>query len=446
MTKKIASSRQKHPSCHPLFVVIFVLFFMDIFINTELRAQSTPPSDTSQNSALRIGPVSNYLKAESTYDTSAGKFISNLIGFGQDFEGSIQKKNREFPWKIRYRFWLDREKLSPPYNPSYRMIERILAQIAASFGSTRVSIGMQEVTWGENLIMPILDVVNPRDITHPYGYYDSQSKIPQPLLVIDQPWEEHRLEFIFNPYPFPMKYPDEVAGRRVKTEKRPPPSSEYWEYGSRLVLVHDAFETKFYYYHHGIRTPTFLFLPYSSGDTDRPDIQATSFMSDTFGSSISFATFQWLLRGDLALHNRNPSTNISTQVETTTTTQAILGLSTTTLAQQTIGAEFHFERWEKAPLAYQQQAIVEEKPDPSQFTWLGLIANLNFLNSKINPNLVYFHGLDSEDSLLKTDLRFTLDSQSTLALEWLSTSVKTKSPKLLLGARNSISTKFSYIF
>ncbi len=400
----------------------------------------------SKKEVFQVNQKTTILKAETSFNTDNGEFFNNLVGFGQDFDGSLFKDQNEFPWKLSYRLWANQNSQKRFRSIEEKILEKLIAHISTSWSTSRITVGYQELTWGENLVMPILDVVNPRSMIHPYGYYDPAAKIPQFLWVVEWPFDSFKLDLIANPFPTSMQHPDQVVGFNVKEPESRPRGLKSAEYGTRITVVTDALETKLYAYRHGSRIPAYTFLPYSSGDSAAPDVQADERLSNTLGLSSSYASYQLLFRGDLAVHQDNPATNIGTEVESSTTRQWILGLSTITMDQQSFGFELHGETWDQAPLVYNTNALVDADPKSAAFYWAALLANLNFFKSRVQPNLVYFHGLNSSDSLMRINTSLAVDDNSTVVVELLRTNTKTSSPKMLLSQRDTLSLRWSLVF
>lgn len=384
---------------------------------------------------------SGSLGLESAYDRKGDEFSHNQLALEQNHLWLLASDAEAAKFRFSLRLMIDAEKENSYQKPGERNIEKLLAYVEKSIDDFKLSFGYQEVQWGENLLLPILDVVNPRNLESIRGYYDPNAKLASPMLRVEWARDNWDAEGIVVPLPTKSRQPLAVGDYGLEDQRRYEmgPDSEY---GMRLGTLRDGINTKIYFFRHHPREPSYRFRAFDGVQS----ITIEEEMVDTSGLSLSYADYSWLLRLDLADHRNFPATSIAPKVERSRLEQGILGLTWTSDAQDSIGVEWHNDYWQDLPDVYAPGAWVERKEAQSYLSWLGLTANLSFNNARYEPQIFFLKGLNNNDSLLRVIAPMNLDDAMTFALEYQRTHAETTSPKVLLSQTESLSWRLTYAF
>lgn len=386
-----------------------------------------------------FGRLSSEAGYEHTQDLAVGESSHAVLFFSQQHQWSLSDEAEAWRFHLQYRLIVDFADRENHEKFDDENVDKLVAYAAKSWGPLKLGLGMQEVTWGENLLMPILDLVNPRDLTHSRGYYDPAAKNPSPMINTEWQGAEFNWQLIFVPLPLKNNQPDTVGDFGVDDERKYEAMRDA-ELGGRVGMLLGGVDTKLYYWNHWPRVPSYRFNAFADDKdliVDEEQVQST-------GMTMSYAGFNWLARADLVHHENYPVTSVAAEVERTGLTQGIFGVNWTTDEQQSIGAEFHFDIWEQGPEAYTEGAFVEKKNDQKLFNWAGLTANLNYFNYLIEPQFFYLHGLDNDDQMLRAILLWNATDHMTAVLEYQKTYAETSSPKLLLNEREILSARLTF--
>ncbi len=344
-------------------------------------------------------------------------------------------------FKLRYRLLVDSERADTLKALDQDNVDKLLAYIEKPMGDFKISVGQQEVTWGENMLLPILDVVNPRNVDAVRGFYDASAKQGSPMLQLEWLSGEWEAQGIYVPIPPRSRQPEEVGGFGIDDQRvyRYPKDAEF---GGKLGFLHEGIDSRVYYFKHHPREPSYRFEAYS----DDREILIDEQMVETTGATVSYAGYNWLFRGDFADHRNFPATSLAPKIERTRLDQLVLGLNWTSDTQQSLGVEWHNDLWERLPDAFKQGAFVEKTASLRHMSWLGLTANLNFWESKLEPQIFYLKGLNNNDQMLRAILLSNVSDHVTLGLEYQKTHTETTSPKLLLSQTEALSMRCTWAF
>lgn len=386
-----------------------------------------------------FGRLSSEAGYEHTQALDVGESSHALLFFSQKHQWSLSDEAEAWRFQLQYRLIVDFVEKDSYENLDKDNVDKFIAFGEKSWGALKLSLGMQEVTWGENLLMPILDLVNPRDLTHSRGYYDPAAKNPSPMVNAEWQGTELNWQLILVPLPLKNDHPETIGDFGI-ADDRDYEAIEDAEFGGRFGMLLGGIDTKVYYWHHWPRVPSYRFNAFAADEDVVIDEEAV----DSSGMTLSYAGFNWLARADLVHHENYPATSVAAGLEKSGLTQGILGANWTTDEQQSFGAEFHFDLWEKGPQAYNEGAFVREDEDQKVFNWAGLTANLNFFNYLIEPQLFYLHGLDNSDQMIRTILLWNATDHMTAVLEFQKTYAESSSPKLLLNEREIVSARLTY--
>jgi hypothetical protein len=341
---------------------------------------------------------------------------------------------------LQYRLIVDGEDTRTYEKPGSHNVEKLIAFVEKPWGDFKLNIGWQEISWGENLLLPILDVVNPRDVGYLRGFYDAGAKQSSPMVLGEWKSGAFDAQLIAVPWAVKSRQPDAIGDFKIADERRYEVGRDS-EYGGRLGLFLGGVDSRLYYFRHHPREPSYRFQAFS-GDTD---IIIDEEMVSTSGLSLSYAEAAWLLRTDLAWHQNFPATSVAADVERTRLAQSIIGLNyTTDDGLQTLGVELHNDLWETLPEAYSKGPWTESDRDQTLLTWMAVTANLSFFQSLVEPQIFYLQGLDNKDRMLRLILSSHLSDSISVGSEYQKTEAETTSPKLLLNNKETVALRCTY--
>ena len=401
---------------------------------------STPSTSTPADFGL-YGHATTRFGIEILYDRTEDRLQHNMLFLQQEHRWSLSEQADAIQFHANIKAFLDFEDQESYQNPGTDNIEKWIAFAEKSSGHYQLAVGWQEITWGENLILPILDLVNPRDLTAKRGYYDPSAKIPAGMINANWIQNDFNLQLLYIPKPDLGPQPENIDDFKVETPKSYKFFSDA-EWGLRIGGLLKGIDTKLYVLDYWSRMPSYRFLPFATSS----DIEATNQRLHTYGASLSYASYQWLTRVDFAYHDRYPAVSVAPEHETSKLYQSIIGFSTTTDQQQTLGLEWHTDLWQSQPEAYSSGAWVESAKQQKTFHWLAANISGQLWNYLIEPSVFYLKGLNNDDRMSRFIILWNTSEQITVAAEWQQTFAKSTSPKLLLNERDSLGLKITSFF
>jgi hypothetical protein len=383
--------------------------------------------------------VTSSVNYDHSQNLDDGRTDTSMFSFHQQHEWTLGEEAESAKAFLQYRLRVDAADKASYQNIDADNMEKLIAYVEKPWGNFKLSVGNQEVTWGENLVLPILDVVNPRDLDHVRGFYDPAAKQPSPLLNLGWLVEGWQLQLLAAPLPVKSRQPDTVGdfglqdGRQYEWTKDA-------EFGGSAGYLYNGIDTRFYYYKHWPREPSYRFLPFSAED----DITIDEAMVETSGVSSSYAAFDWLLRWDLARHQNFAVTSIAPTLERINLTQSILGFTWTSQDQQSFSLQWHSDLWDRAPEAFTAGPWIEDQKNIAFMNWAGLNMNLNFMQSMFEPQVFVLRGLNNADQLLRFIVLANVTDHLTIGTEYQKTYAETTSPKLLLSKVEALNLRVTY--
>lgn len=399
--------------------------------------QVPAPEDFSQQ---RLRVISSGIDADSIYNLHNGEPTSHALTLHQLYEWRPRASQEEQVVTLRYRLMYDSQQPTIPRHIGLPFLEKLLAYASTPIGNAKVSVGYQEVTWGEGAFMPVLDVVNMRSLTHPRGFYDPAAKLPAAMLRAEYQSEALNWELIVVPSPEAMPQPPTLGDFDVVAVRDQSPLAP--EYGGRIGTYWQGIDAKFYYFRHAARIPAYRFKAFG-GDGDLiQDIDP----ENTFGMSASYAAEFALIRVDLAETDRMPATGIGTEIEHTRLRRGILAAFVATEDQQIFGLELHTDAWAQKPVAYTEGAFVKAKRGSETLNWLAFTSNFRLLNGKIEGLAIYYHGLENDDELVRVGGSYAYSDTISLGGDYTRTYAESRSPLLLLNKRESLAMRITWNF
>ncbi|HET9237595.1 MAG TPA: DUF1302 family protein [Oligoflexus sp.] len=382
------------------------------------------------------------LGIEYAHDLEAGRTQHSQLFYHDKHLWSLSADATATRFHLQYRLIVDGEDSQTYEKPGDRNVEKLIAFVEKPWGDFKWSLGLQEVSWGENLLLPILDVVNPRDVGYLRGFYDAGAKQSSPMLLGE--WKSGVLDaqLIAVPWAVKSRQPEAIGDYKIADERRYEAGADS-EYGGRLGIFLEGVDARLYYFRHHPREPSYRFQAFS-GETD---IIIDEEMVTTSGMSLSYAAAAWLLRTDLAWHQNFPATSVAAEVERTDLMQSIVGLNyTSDDGLQTLGVELHNDLWKTLPEAYSKGPWTEVERDQTLLTWIAVTANLSFFQTLIEPQIFYLQGLDNEDRMLRLILSSHVNDSTSIGSEYQKTEAATTSPKLLLNNKETLALRVTYAF
>lgn len=409
-----------------------------LFLGSLLLFVSHP---TQAEISVTNGRHSSGVGTEYVHDLKANSSRNSMIFFQQRHDWTLQLNTQNVLVHCDYKLWVDFDRPETLSGFDQDNFEKFNLYAEWMWGDLRIRLGNQEVTWGESPTITILDLVNPRNLTHPRGVYDPGSKIPQFMANLE--WQGGRLNYqlLAVPVAAPMRQPEEVVGFKVApTQAHETLTSA--EYGARIGFIQNEVDTKVYFLHHWPRVPSYVFTPWSG----QYDVEVQDKMQETIGASTSYADANWIARADFAYHNHYPAINVASDVERSGLAQAILGSSWTTDQLDTYGTELHVDFWEKAPAAYADTAFIQEKRRTQDIYWLGFNASWNVMRQLFEPQIQLLQGLNKKDQALRAILIWNATDRLEVVGEYQKTDGDSGSPKLLINRRDTLGLRLTWSF
>ena len=366
---------------------------------------------------------------------------NSIVFFQQRHDWNLNLNAKDIQVHCDYKLWIDGDRSETLDGVDFDNFEKLNLYADWMWHDVRFRVGNQEVTWGESPMITILDVVNPRNLAHPRGFYDPAAKIPQFMVNMEYQKENANYQVLLVPWPATMRQPKEVVDFKVAPTESYRPIVD-GEYGLRFGYLQGEVDTKFYFLHHWPRVPSYVFRSWSADY----DVEVQDIKQETIGTSASYAGTNWIMRGDLAYHNKYPSINISNEIERTGLAQGILGASWTTDQLDSFGTELHFDIWEKGPSAYSDTAFIEDKRGPQDIYWLGFNSSLNIQNQLLEPQIQYLKGINKSDEALRLIVIWNATDHLEVVGEYQKTDGDSGSPKLLLNQRDTLGLRLTWSF
>ena len=379
--------------------------------------------------------------AEYVHDLKGNRSQNSIIFFQQRHDWSLNLLQRDVQVHCDYKMWIDGDRPETLTGVDFDNFEKLNLYADWIWKDIRFRVGNQEITWGESPMISILDVVNPRNLAHPRGFYDPAAKIPQFTVNMEYQKEKASYQVLLTPWPAPMRQPKEVLDFKVAPSKPYRPILD-GEYGFRFGYLEGDIDTKFYFLHHWPRVPSYVFRPWSADY----DVEVKDIKQETIGTSASYAGTNWIMRGDLAYHNNYPAINISNEIERAGLAQGIFGASWTTDQLDTFGTELHFDLWEKGPSAYSDSAFIKDKRGLQDIYWLGFNSSFNIKNQLLEPQVQYLKGINKSDEALRLIVIWNATDHLEVVGEYQKTEGDSGSPKLLLNRRDTLGLRLTWSF
>lgn len=277
-------------------------------------------------------------------------------------------------------------------------------KVSRSVESVRYSLGWQTVTWGETLGLPIADLVNVRRYDLSLLAGDKWLKEPNWLGQVFIYYGSATFELIAIPMASEQKHPDYFGSLPILEAPRPRWFTDA-EGGFRLAYLTDfGLDTSLFFLTHMSRAPVYL---WSSIDPAGLQLVLEPRWQRVFsvGLSSSIAGESFVIREDLVCHFLNPYT-LEGNVVDTTQVRGVIGLDYSFADGLLLAAEANMEMMLFDDDIYEQRS------------WIALKGIDSFFRGRLNPEVVWFRGINNSDSWLRVKLGIGLSDTMTLTMSF----------------------------
>lgn len=357
---------------------------------------------------------------------------ASLLSLSQDIRIRFRQLGQGPRLDFSYHFEIDLEQEDQDHLLRDNL-DRINFSMVQPYTYGSLGIGVQTLSWGESVSLPILDLSNPRNMSHPKGFYDKAGKISIPMLTGELSVSAFQLSTYISFWPKPARAPDELAGFSVKQpdEKR---IFEDFEGGLRIGRTLDNLDLKLLYLRHEARIPSF----YISAFADEGDLILNQKKIDTFGLSFSWAGFENLLRGDLRYSPNHPVNGVMQRKTERDLLQGIVGYDYSPNINTIIGLELHYDDWGLMPYHFVDGPWAANHEEQARLYWLGTNTRLNFFSNRLETRLLFLRGISNSDMLLRARAEYKPTDKLGFNLEVQKTSFNSSSPRYVLGEQERI--------
>lgn len=253
--------------------------------------------------------------------------------------------------------------------------------------SAHLTLGFQEIPWGQTFGSYPADLVSPRDLRDPLFNEPSWVRLPVFTLNTEFATGRWHLQTIVTPVPRRNRYPDRFKGMKVN----PGPDYEFGSLGSHTELglktgyeFESGWKLDLLYLWHYNRNPVFELIPSAFGPVMEPVVDRTH----TAGFLINRSFGSWILRNDTLVHfNQFYQNGIDENPYRTTVLQSVLGADLKLPNEWEFGVQYQVEYWLRA-----------------QRHWAGVRVHKYFLNRQLEPELYVFQGLNNSDLWIQPKL------------------------------------------
>jgi hypothetical protein len=343
------------------------------------------------------------------FDADSGETTSTRYFIRQESSAVLYKKSLGLALHTNLYFAVDTDREFIENNEWYVIRpDSLFIEFQRDF--FRATAGMQQISWGESFGLPIVDVVNPVDLSEPIGSESQDYKIAVPVTGVEFIGGNFYLQGLYVPLARRSPIPEELNG--IEVVKLPSfKVGEASEYGGRVgYLFPFGLDLKAFYYHHNSRLPRFE-LDLSSSTQPRLIVAETT--QNSYGFSISQPLDDVVIRADAlfesgyltpAITRTTPAaeapfrkTAIADRV------QVVGGADYTTSGGNMFGLQFQFENVQRRRADVSAAAnnvpigseIIEETDVPKY--WAGARMMLVSDSQNFSFDIFGFHGVGNDD-------------------------------------------------
>ncbi len=373
----------------------------DLVFEDELSVELSPEDETDTPSLLStlLEPIRFTLRHEISYKTEDPDGIqSNRTSFRLEYSKFfLNNFYLQFDSKISA-FWSNDHRAEAEDEEILFKTGSKEAFLQASFADTSVKAGVQIVIWGESDGGAITDVISPRDYSELFFISLEDSRIGQPMLVLDQfsPIGDWSLFFIpdpeFNKYPEKgtAYYFDPFAGLAEYQDDES--DEEPFEYGLRWKKTFGKSDI-------GIMGASLIDNDYVyrlDGYTDSGKLLLTKKKQryNMIGVTFNYAKGNFLLKGEIGKKSPKAFNDASFQIVEKDVVDTALGLEYSPGGSYTLSLEAvnsHIVDWndeiQSVPQDSNSVVVVWSK------TFFNEDLSVNWMSSYSEPYISYVHSL-----------------------------------------------------
>ena len=383
--------------------------------------------------------------ARSYFDVGVGEITNQRYSIRQEASSFVYKKKYGLSLFSNVLFTWDAEQRFLENNRHYQIrADSLFVEWQKSV--IRASLGMQQLTWGETFGLPIVDVVNPLDISQPFTVDLSELKMSVPLANLELIADNFYVQVLYNPISRRTPVPDSINGVRV-VQPEPFQFLKDSEYGGRVGYLFDfGLDVKFLYYEHYSR-PLRYQLELGQ-ESVLPQLILVETKQQSFGFSASQAFDVLVFRLDTVFENGFPFRN---EIDDLPVQQALLKKVQVSQRYQTIfAADYSTDAGDNYGLQYQGLGYsklpeIEEGYHPL-LHWAGIRASWNFFQGQLNLDLFGITGVNNQDLWINAQTRVHVLKRVELSVEGNLMRSKKDGNRDLFQNRSVVNTGLIYVF
>jgi hypothetical protein len=386
-------------------------FFLIHLCTLAVAHAAEPPPTVTWNA--EAGVQSSLRESDSRWTRSRPYFEPALLA-GVERRGLGRRSRASYEFKASFRAWGDfNERLDGKATGD---IEPRDLNVSMAQDFFKLTLGYQEVSWGETFGFQILDLVNGRDLSDPLILDTGWIRRPAPLVNLQFFTDRSSLQLLANPAPSLHRFPrpdsqfDPAAGAYIsmgqdylKHDDQPPGEPEYGARASYLLPF--GVDLGLIHYRHYNRNAVFVVAP---GVLNPLELRPVAERVQSTGLSASYALDRFVFRGDVVHHDGQP-------LVSTAPGEVVLGGSQ---LRTVAGVDFTYD---DLALGFQYQGDFNRAPAPvlnERMSWLSARMMVSFFERKFEPELFVFHGLDNQDVWIQPKLAWNIGSASQLSLRY----------------------------
>lgn len=393
-----------------------------------------------QDGSIEIHSRNKAISGAYTILSDSDGLLNSVAYFEGSHEISLDQSPGAWKLNIRYRLRIDGadDEVS---KLSEKNLNREAFYLTKSLDRGNLKVGIQEITWGESLIFPILDMVNTRDFTYAKGFLDADSKQSNAMLNYEMFSDYGNIQLLYIPRARASTVPTEIGDFTLDSGEEAKFIEDH-EYGFRMRAPSDFFDLSLYYLNHFNREPAIKFNPFSGGD----DLILSKRRLNTFGLSSNVATETRIYKAELRHTPDQPISGVVRVEEDRNLTQSMFGVNQAIGLNYSLGLEVHYDNWGIMPDAYNSDAFASAKEVSGDLLWVGMNFNSSFKNGLITPQLILFKGVGNEDVFGRLKSDFVIADDYELGVELQASKVSSSSPKFILSQAVRLLLEFKAFF
>ena len=304
---------------------------------------------------------------------------------------------------------LAREELQDPGAPKVG-VRAVDARITAAMASWRgnlwqLTLGKQEIVWGETFGVAIADVLQPRDLRESIFATAADARLASTSAALLLHHRHAHLQLVAIPWPTRPRLPPRIGGvplRDGSTDTTAP------EAGLRLGYLFDSgVDVKLLAARHQSRLPSYT-VDASSPAT--PELVYQSHPVTSAGLGVTYAMESLVIRGDAMQTWQQPASQGVPNTRDEDVLQTIFGSDYSFASGLVLGVQHHLERF-----AHKRPGI----RGSATSQWLSVQVREAFWRGRLEAQLLAMRGLGNADLWLEPEVKLAPsdDFELTLALD-----------------------------